>query len=208
MTNLAIQERIQAYAGMSVETVKAQGSEGQKLMVSLFDKNQDGKLDKQEAEHFNNYRFKTEEGRIKMTDINDGSELELIYDNFEEDVLHTYNGKPLNRLHHYLFKNKAGEGCYFAKLTGAVKTVIDMVNGKVSVEGAKPSGIGSVSSLWGNNIELTVKNSDVEEIHIKNGSLKLENTKDKGLIFDSAVKVETDGKSTIKADKESDYDIK
>ena len=105
-------------------------------------------------------------------------------------------------------KNKAGEGCYFAKLTGAVKTVIDMVNGKVSVEGAKPSGIGSVSSLWGNNIELTVKNSDVEEIHIKNGSLKLENTKDKGLIFDSAVKVETDGKSTIKADKESDYDIK
>lgn len=208
MTNLAIQERIQAYAGMSVETVKAQGSEGQKLMVSLFDKNQDGKLDKQEAEHFNNYRFKTEEGRIKMTDINDGSELELIYDNFEEDVLHTYNGKPLNRLHNYLFKNKAGEGCYFAKLTGAVKTVIDMVNGKVSVEGAKPSGIGSVSSLWGNNIELTVKNSDVEEIHIKNGSLKLENTKDKGLIFDSAVKVETDGKSTIKADKESDYDIK
>ena len=98
MTNLVIQERIQAYAGMSVETVKAQGSEGQKLMVSLFDKNQDGKLDKQEAEHFNNYRFKTEEGRIKMTDINDGSELELIYDNFEEDVLHTYNGKPLNRL--------------------------------------------------------------------------------------------------------------
>ena len=208
MTNLVIQERIQAYAGMSVETVKARGSEGQKLMVSLFDKNQDGKLDKQEAEHFNNYRFKTEEGRIKMTDINDGSELELIYDNFEEDVLHTYNGKPLNRLHNYLFKNKAGEGCYFAKLTGAVKTVIDMVNGKVSVEGAKPSGIGSVSSLWGNNIELTVKNSDVEEIHIKNGSLKLENTKDKGLIFDSAVKVETDGKSTIKADKESDYDIK
>ena len=208
MTNLAIQERIQAYAGMSVETVKAQGSEGQKLMVSLFDKNQDGKLDKQEAEHFNNYRFKTEEGRIKMTDINDGSELELIYDNFEEDVLHTYNGKPLNRLHNYLFKNKAGEDCYFAKLTGAVKTVIDMVNGKVTVEGAKPSGIGSGSSLWGNNIELTVKNSDVEEIHIKNGSLKLENTKDKGLIFDSAVKVETDGKSTIKADKESDYDIK
>lgn len=38
MTNVAAQERVQAYAGMSVETVKAQGSEGQKLMVSLFDK--------------------------------------------------------------------------------------------------------------------------------------------------------------------------
>lgn len=40
-------------------------------MVSLFDKNQDGKLDKQEAEHFNNYRFKTEEGKIRMTNIKD-----------------------------------------------------------------------------------------------------------------------------------------
>ena len=28
MTNVAAQERVQAYAGMSVETVKAQGSEG------------------------------------------------------------------------------------------------------------------------------------------------------------------------------------
>ena len=73
MTNVAAQERVQAYAGMSVETVKAQGSEGQKLMVSLFDKNQDGKLDKQEAEHFNNYRFKTEEGKIRMTNINNGN---------------------------------------------------------------------------------------------------------------------------------------
>lgn len=109
MTNVAAQERVQAYAGMSVETVKAQGSEGQKLMVSLFDKNQDGKLDKQEAEHFNNYRFKTEEGKIRMTNINNGTELELIYDNFEEDVLHLYKGKPLNRLNSYLFKNEAGE---------------------------------------------------------------------------------------------------
>ena len=109
MTNVAAQERVQAYAGMSVETVKAQGSEGQKLMVSLFDKNQDGKLDKQEAEHFNNYRFKTEEGKIRMTNINNGTELELIYDNFEEDVLHLYKGKPLNRLNSYLFKNEAGD---------------------------------------------------------------------------------------------------
>ena len=208
MTNVAAQERVQAYAGMSVETVKAQGSEGQKLMVSLFDKNQDGKLDKQEAEHFNNYRFKTEEGKIRMTNINNGTELELIYDNFEEDVLQLYKGKPLNRLNSYLFKNEAGENCYFSKLTGAVKTVIDMVTGKVAIEEAKPAGIRCGSSLWGNNIELSVKDSDVNEININNGTLELENTKNRGLIFDSATKVKTDGKSTIKADKDSEYDIK
>ncbi len=208
MTNVAAQERVQAYAGMSVETVKAQGSEGQKLMVSLFDKNQDGKLDKQEAEHFNNYRFKTEEGKIRMTNINNGTELELIYDNFEEDVLHLYKGKPLNRLNSYLFKNEAGENCYFSKLTDAVKTIIDMVTGKVAIEGAKPARIRCGSSLWGNNIELSVKDSDVNEININNGTLELENTKNRGLIFDSATKVKTDGKSTIKADKDSEYDIK
>lgn len=208
MTNVAAQERVQAYAGMSVETVKAQGSEGQKLMVSLFDKNQDGKLDKQEAEHFNNYRFKTEEGKIRMTNINNGTELELIYDNFEEDVLHLYKGKPLNRLNSYIFKNEAGENCYFSKLTDAVKTIIDMVTGKVAIEGAKPARIRCGSSLWGNNIELSVKDSDVNEININNGTLELENTKNRGLIFDSATKVKTDGKSTIKADKDSEYDIK
>lgn len=48
-----------------------------------------------------------------MTNINNGTELELIYDNFEEDVLHLYKGKPLNRLNSYLFKNEAGENCYF-----------------------------------------------------------------------------------------------
>lgn len=208
MTNVAAQERVQAYAGMSVETVKAQGSEGQKLMVSLFDKNQDGKLDKQEAEHFNNYRFKTEEGKIRMTNINNGTELELIYDNFEEDVLDLYKGKPLNRLNSYIFKNEAGETCYFSMLTGAVKTVIDMVTGKVAIEEAKPAGIRCGSSLRGNNIELSVKDSDVNEISINNGTLELENTKNRGLIFDSATKVKTDGKSIIKADKDSEYDIK
>ena len=143
-----------------------------------------------------------------MTNINNGTELELIYDNFEEDVLHLYKGKPLNRLNSYLFKNEAGENCYFSKLTDAVKTIIDMVTGKVAIEGAKPARIRCGSSLWGNNIELSVKDSDVNEININNGTLELENTKNRGLIFDSATKVKTDGKSTIKADKDSEYDIK
>ncbi len=208
MTNQVAQKRIQAYSGISVETVKAHGSDGQKLMVSLFDRNHDGKLDELEAEHFNSYRFKTEEGKIRMTDINDGTELELIYDNFEKDVLHLYKGVTLNDLERYSFKNEAGESCYFAKIIKAAKTVIDMVTGKVVIEGAKPSGIRCGSNIYGRNIELSVKDSDVSEIHIKNGTLELENTKNRGLIFDSATKVETDGKSVIKADKDSEYDIK
>lgn len=52
-----------------------------------------------------------------------------------------------------------------------------MVTGKVAIEGAKPAGIRCGSSLWGNNIELSVKDSDVNEININNGTLELENTK-------------------------------
>ena len=79
---------------------------------------------------------------------------------------------------------------------------------RLAIEEAKQAGIRCGSSLWGNNIELSVKDSDVNEININNGTLELENTKNRGLIFDSATKVKTDGKSTIKADKDSEYDIK
>ncbi len=207
MTTKVAQERIQTHAGMSVETVKRNGSEGQKLMVMLFDSNRDGILDKREAEHFNRYRFTTEEGKISMTNIENGDVLELKYDNFEEDVLHLYKGEPLNYPHDFTFKNKDGKSCYFSKLTRAAKTVIDMVTGKVTIEGAKPAGMRCPSNIYGRNIELTVKDSDVEEISITNSKLNLENTKDEGIIFDSATKVQTDEKSTIKADTDSKYEV-
>ena len=54
---------------------------------------------------------------------------------------------------------------------------------------------------------LPVKDSDVEEISITNSKLNLENTKDEGIIFDSATKVQTDEKSTIKADTDSKYEV-
>ena len=55
MTNPKVQPqaRLEIYEGITVETVKQKGSDGQKMMVSLFDQNRDGVLDEREAAYFN-----------------------------------------------------------------------------------------------------------------------------------------------------------
>ena len=59
-------KRIQIYEGMEVATVKKKGSDGQKLMASLFDTNGDGIYSKGEAAYFNKHDFKTENGKITV----------------------------------------------------------------------------------------------------------------------------------------------
>ena len=190
--------------GMNVETVKKNGSDGQKLMAPLFDRNQDGVYDKNEAELFNKYRFKTEDGKITLFRYyNDGSRqiTEIKYDNFEEDVLSMYNGEPLNQLHRFNFKNDKGEDCFFSSLAKYTKAVIDMVKGTVHVENADGG------SIRGNNVELTLKDSDLEEVSIRNGSLNLGNMKNATLLWDSATRVSADGNSIINADENSNIEV-
>lgn len=208
MTNPKVQPqaRLEIYEGITVETVKQKGSDGQKMMVSLFDQNRDGVLDEREAAYFNSCNFKVEEGKITMYENkNDGTKniLELKYDNFEEDILNEYNGHPLNSPHHFNFKNNKGESCAFAKLAQATKTCIDMITGKVTIEGVKEGD----TWIGANNVDLTVKNSDINEIKISGGSLKLENTKDETILWDRETTIVTDGKTTIEADKNSKYKI-
>ena len=78
----------------------------------------------------------------------------------------------------------------------SIKRTIDLVNGKVTVEGAK-------GNLYGRNIDLTVKNSDIDKIGINGGKVKLQNVKDKGLIHDSATEIKTDSKTIVNADTNS-----
>lgn len=199
------QARVQIYEGMTVEAVKKNGSEGQKLMAPLFDLNQDGRYDANEAEQFNSYNFTTEKGKITLYENNnDGSRqiTEIKYDNFEEDVLCMYEGEPLNALDRFLFKNDKGEDCYFAKFAKYTKAVIDMIKGTAQVENAKGSYI------LGNGIELTIKDSDLEKIRLYNGKLNLQNVKDKGLIWDSATQIDADGKTIVEADAESKVEVK
>lgn len=205
MTNPKVQTqaRLEIYEGMKVETVKQKGSQGQKMMVSLFDDNNDGTLDKKEAALFNRYNFTTEKGKITMYKNNeDGTRYitELKYDNFEKDVLCQNKGKALNSPHHFSFENNKGERCSYESFMSAEKTSIDMVTGKVTVENADGDHIVA------NNIDLTVKNSDIYAIDASNTDLKLENVKRTEGFWDVATTVYTDGKSTIKADANSKYE--
>lgn len=201
------QPRVQIYEGMSVETVRKSGSEGQKLMAPLFDTDQDGKFDKYEAEAFNNCNFKTEKGKITIYNRSGyGTEItELKYDNYEEDILGSgKQGKAYNNPDMFHFKNDKGEHCYFSSIGNFAKVVIDMIKGKVHVEGGNQAAFG----LYTNNIELTAKNSDLEYITANNSKLNLQNVKDKGLLWDSATEVETDSKTIVNADDNSKVDVK
>lgn len=198
------QARVQICAGMTVQTVKRNGSDGQKLMAPLFDNNHDGVYSKQEAEHFNSYDFKTEDGKITIFSKNpDGSKqvTEIKYDNFEGDVFHTFNGETLNRLGSYTFKDDKGKSCFFSCIGNYAKAVIDMVKGTVQITNGKCHNIN------GRNIELTIEDSDLERVGILKSKLNLQNTKDVGLFFDSATKVEAGGESIVNNDNASKVEI-
>ena len=62
MTNPQIktQAKLHIYDGISVETVKQQGSDGQKIAVPLFDTDGNGKLEGREADRMNRCTFKSE----------------------------------------------------------------------------------------------------------------------------------------------------
>lgn len=62
MTNRQIkpQAKLNLYEGISVETVKQQGSDGQKIAVPLFDTNGNGKIEGMELDRMNRCTFKSE----------------------------------------------------------------------------------------------------------------------------------------------------
>lgn len=197
--------RIAIHPGMTVETVKKNGSEGQKLMAPLFDIDKNGKYDDSEAMNFDSYTFKTEPGKITM--CNDGCVgpeiIELKYDNFEKDVLCKHKDTVLNDVDSFRFVNDKGEKCYFAHIGDFEKIAIDMIKGKVHVEG----GGKEASGLYGDNIELTVKDSDLKKIDISGSKVNLQNVKDEGLLWDSATKITTDGNTIIEADSASKFEV-
>lgn len=62
MTNQQIkpQAKLNLYEGISVETVKQQGSDGQKIAVPLFDTDGNGKIEGRELDRMNRCTFKSE----------------------------------------------------------------------------------------------------------------------------------------------------
>ena len=210
MTNPQIkpEARVQIYEGMSVETVKKEGSTGQKIAVPLFDNDGNGKLEGYEVTRMNRCNFKSESGKLTIFENReDGKrrEMEIKYGSLEELYTFAPSGRALNDMNHFFF------GCYekngqkyhkhsFSKVADYEKISIDMSNAKVTVQGAE-------GNLYARDIELSVKDSDLEKISIKGGKLKLENVKDEGLLWDSATEVKSDGKTVVSADANSKYEV-
>ena len=216
MTNPEVrtQAKLHIYEGMSVDTVKRNGSDGQKIAVPLFDVDGNGKLEGAEVACMNNCTFELAPNKLTIwAKQNDGtkSQLEIKYNNLDE-LYDTYKGKALNSMHGKNIFNfgfnkylKDGEECCknFVGFVGKnyKKISIDMPNAKVTVDGAD-------GNIYGRDIDLTVKNSDAEKIRNHGGKVKLENTKNKGLLWDSPTRVETDGKTVVKQDANSEAEVR
>ena len=216
MTNPQVraQAKLHIYEGMSVDTVKRHGSDGQKIAVTLFDTDRNGKLEGAEVTEMNDCTFKSEPNKLTIWGKQNDetiSQLEIKYKNLDE-LYDTYKGRTLNFMYgtsRFIFSFnkylKDGEDCcknHFGFIGNSYKKIsIDMPNAKVTVDGAD----GNIS---GRGLDLTVKNSDAEAISTRGGKIKLENTKNKGLLWDSPTRIETDGKTAVEQDANSEVEVK
>lgn len=208
-------KKITVNEGTSVETVKKHGSAGQKMAINLFDHDKDGKMDASEASLFNNCTFTTGNGSLTIYDRSNSEKnpkvTEIRYGKDPDKVLN--NGYNYYDGDLYLDTCKRDDkgiakdntGMYYATTytENGTKTTVDFNKNTVNVQG------GGVEKIYTINADLHVKNADIEEINLAGGSANLKNVKDKGLIKDTATKINADGDvKDISADTNSKVDIK
>ena len=202
------QARTHVYEGISVDTVRKNGSDGQKLAVNLFDTDNNGVLDKREAALMNSCNFKAEKGKLTIfRHNNDGSKatIEMKY-NVDEEVFvaasriaQTDKGLILELMGH----NNEGKdiGVFGAHISKYENISIDCSTGKVNVKGAE-------GNLYSDRLNLTVLDSDIESIDTNNGRVKLKNVKDETFFGYSATKVNTNGQTVIEPPVNSKVEVK
>ncbi len=196
---------IQIYDGISVELVKKEGTEAQKEAVALYDEDSNGKLEGYEAEDFSNVTCELEKSQDGLRKLKLTMERE---DGINQVTEFTYKEpKDLERClidgnSFRVFKTKASK--FYANIVGTFKkATFDLVNKKVSLYGA-----GENSCLSADDADVKVVNSDMEYIIMEGGKLDLENTKNYRKYFpDGPTSVQTDGKTVIKADDNSEYTV-
>lgn len=205
---------MQVRAGMSVNDVKKYGSEGQKLAANLFDSDRvkndkgefvkNGVFNEDEAKRFNEFEFTLKDNIFTMRDKRNNQSVAIKYDNIEDlkEMLNenlsevSSNGATLN-----LFNFKKGLSFGSSGTTHGY-SAIDLTKKNISVDGVK----GDIIAARG--AKLTVKDSDLETISTSAKELEVKNTKDKGVIWDSATEIHAQKGTKIKADKKSDVNIK
>lgn len=207
--NMKPEQRLQIREGMTVADVKKYGSKGQQLAASLFDfdgphnedsYNKDGVFTKQEAERFNNFNFSVKDNAFTMYDRKQDQAIEFKYNN-PEDLYRVLNAK-YNCPGSFWCFNEAGERiAHLKESTEGGKITIDLSKGTTTVDGVDGEYV------VGKGNKMTVKNSDLENINTNSKELEIQNTKDKGVIWDSSTKVTIGNDTNINVDTESDITI-
>ncbi len=198
-------EPIKIYDGISVELIKKEGTEAQKEAVALYDEDNNGKLEGYEAEDFSNVTCELEKSQDGFRKLKLTMERE---DGINQVTEFTYKeSKDLERClidgnYFTVFRTKASK--FYASIAGIFKkATFDLVNNKVALYGA-----GDNSSLSADNADVKVANSDMEYIIMEGGKLDLKNTKNYRKYFpDGPTSVQTDGKTIITADDNSEYTV-
>lgn len=200
MTNTQVSNQgpVKAYAGMNVESIKQKGTEAQKLAVSLFDKNKDGYLSKEEAENFNSYSMRKTEDGLRLVNRKEKQLIDIKYDNYEKDISNSI-------VEYFEFTNEKGEQCTAGLWSKAKRILADLVKGKFEINKAELEQ----EVYMVNNVELTITDADVRYIKAKNNAkINLNGVRDEGYVYDSPTEIEHDGTITINADESSEYDAK
>ena len=207
--NVKAQPRVQIREGMTVAEVRQYGSEGQKLAASLFDNERvegaegyvkDGIFTEGEAQRFNNYNFAVRDGIFTMYDRKSGQTTEIKYDNVD-DLKNLLNDN-LNEPGSMIMRDKNGKTTmHLGESTQGGKITLDLTNKTITADGVKGEYI------YASGDKVTVKNSDVGTIGSHGKELEVKNTKDEGIIYDSATKLEVGKNTKVKIDDASKVEI-
>lgn len=208
--NVKAQPRVQIREGMTVAEVRQYGSEGQKLAASLFDNDlvkdaegnyvKDGIFTEGEAQRFNNYNFAVRDGVFTMYDRQSGQTTEIKYDNVD-DLKNLLNDN-LNEPGRMFMPGENGKtNMFLGESTKGGKITLDLTNRTITADGVKGGYIQAAAE------KVTVKNSDVGTIGSHGKELEVKNTKDEGIIYDSATKLKVGKNTKVKIDDASITEI-
>ena len=107
MTNQQIkpQAKLNLYEGISVETVKQQGSDGQKIAVPLFDTDGNGKIEGRELNRMNRCTFKSEKNKLTIFENKGENKQEVTEINYKDvnDLYAMHGKRALNNLDMFSF---------------------------------------------------------------------------------------------------------
>lgn len=196
---LKTEKKCYAYDGIEVKTIQQNGSTGQKIAVTLFDIDKNGRLYYDEVERFNSYTFTSKPHELTMyRNINGEKQVTVVKYEKAEDLNTSYvnaNSCFIGLKTRCIGRDiSSGKGLYiwqdFLDIdVDYKKAIIDFRNKKASIEGNGRSSHDN--SIHASGIELTLNNVDVKEIDFNDGTLNLNNTSDKGLLFDNETKITT-----------------